>query len=264
MNDQIKAATPLRLWAYVHNELPPAQRQELEQRLAADAAMQEQVAELSRFDRQLRATFAVAEIDEQSLADQALAAWEQDVAAESGAGLRPAGNSGWGDARRPEACTTSEPEVCRNSRKLVFRWPLLAGLAAAAVLLMLCLPLGSRDTLRWERPAFEPLVMRGAVTATSSRTTPQTAVICGRELREAVTGACRTQNLVPRSGLSMSLRVQALPQGDTFVVFVQAHTRDGALAGEWSGDYSSIDAFRRQLPVSALRIARDLSIPSDR
>ena len=127
------------------------------------------------------------------------------------------------------------------------------------------MPLGSRNSLRWERPTFEPFVTRGAVTVpTASHIAPETAMICGQELRDAVTYTCRTHHLVPRSGFSVSVRVLAFPQGDSFAVSVQAHTRDGALAGEWSGDYSSVEAFRRQLPSSALQIARDLATPPGR
>ncbi len=262
MNEHTKA-NPLRLWSYVHNELPQAERQAIEQRLTADEALGQQVAAMNRFDRQLRAAFAIADADEHALADRALAAWDQECAAASGAGLRPAENCSWDGYSGPEACTTKVQTTIDDSRRgRSLRWPLLAGLAAAAVLLMLCMPLGSRNTLSWERPAFEPLIIRGAMTApTASHTTPETARICGQELRDAVTCACRTQHLVPRSSLSVSVRVQAFPKGDTFAVSVKAHTRDGALAGEWNGDYSSIDAFRRQLPASALQIAKDLSTP---
>ena len=55
------------------------------------------------------------------------------------------------------------------------------------------------------------------------------------------------------SGLAFSFRMQELRDG-AFSVSVQARLRDGATVGEWSGDYSSVEAFLSRVDASAERM----------
>ena len=231
MNDNSDQAT-LPIWAYVHGELPDAERQEMEQQISHDPAVRRQVAATELLDRRLRAAFAVLDADETVWADRALVAWDREDAGH----VAPLA---WG-------------------RQL--RWPILTGLAAAASLLLLLVPFGSRPSLQWERPAFVPLVTRGATPAATPRLTPATATACAQALRDAVADACRAQGLTTRPGVTISVRIQELPLG-AFAMVVRARNRDSSLVEEWSGDYSSVESFNAHLPASAARMAEVLAAP---
>ena len=219
------------IWAYVHDELPEAERRSFEQALAVDPDLRSSAAATGRFDQRLRAAFAVLDADETVWTDRALAAWEREQEA---------------------------PRTVSWTRRL--RWPLVASLAAAAALVLLLSTPTPPQALHWERPAFVPLVMRGAAPVTpAARPTPATATDCDLALRDAVNEACRAHNLVPRPGLVLAVRVLELPQG-AFAVVVQARNRDGSQVQEWSGDYSSVASFNSQLQTSAQLIAEALAV----
>lgn len=218
------------IWAYIHGELPEAERRSFEQALALDPVLRRSVAATGRFDQRLRAAFAVLDADETVWTDQALAAWEREQEA---------------------------PRTVSWTRRL--RWPLVASLAAAALILLLATP-AAPPAPQWDRPVFVPLVTRGAAPVTpAARPTPATATDCDLSLRDAVNEACRVRNLVPRPGLLLAVRVLELPQG-AFAVVVQARNRDGSQVQEWSGDYSSVASFNSQLQASAQLIAEALAV----
>ena len=219
------------LWGYVHNELPVPERRSVAQALSHDPNLRRSATATGVFDQRLRAAFAVLDADETVWADRALAAWDREQAA--------------------------PPSVSWSRR---CRWPLAAALAAAAALaLLLTLPVPP-SALQWDRPAFVPLVLRGAASAAlTAHLAPDTATDCDRMLRAAVTDACRAHNLVPRPGLVLALRVQELPQS-AFAVVVQARNRDGSQFQEWRGDYASVASFGKHLSASALAIAETIAV----
>jgi hypothetical protein len=224
--------TDARLWAYVHGQLTETAREGCTQAFARDPALQVQAAALQKLDQELRAAFTRLDEPDDAIAERALAAWEQEHAT----------------------------AVSRTRR---LRWTLVATLAAAATLVGIFLPLAPSRAPHWQPPQFQPLLTRGATTEATaqSRPTPATADTCQQSLRQAVTDTCLTQHLIPPRGLVLSMRIQELPQG-AFAVLVQARDRHGACLGEWSGDYTSLAAFHRQLPVSAANMAQTLASPS--
>lgn len=252
MNDHTERSTS-RLWAYVHGELPEADRRAVRDQIDSDPDVRREVEALGRFDRRLRATLAVLDADEDAWADRALAAWDREVAGSAVPGVS-------GASRGKQAAPAGHPRPATApavwGRRL--RWPLLAGLAAAASLLLLFLPSAGRTAVTWQPASFSPLLTRGSAPETSPRLPPAIASTCAQALRRAVDDACRARGLALRPGIVVSVRIQELPEG-AFAILVQARLRDGALVEEWSGDYSSLDSFLRQLPASAAQMAEALA-----
>jgi anti-sigma factor RsiW len=219
------------IWAYVHGELPEAERRSFEQSLALDPALRRSVAATGILDQRLRTAFAVLDADETAWADRALAAWERDQEA---------------------------PRTLPWTRRL--RWPIIASLGAAAALVLLLTPPADNRMPQWDRPVFVPLVTRGdAPAAPAAQPASATATDCDLALRAALADAWRARNLVPRPGLVLAMRMLELPHG-AFAVVVQARNRNGSQVQEWSGDYSSAESFIRQLPASARCIAESLAV----
>ena len=240
------------IWAYLHGELDPAAARDFERRLAADGAWRHRCERARRLDRLLRLTLpAVAaggRASDETLAEEILAAWEQDTQAAGGA----------------PAAATSEP--CARPR-LRFSRACRAGLAAlaAALLALALLPVFRRPPAltpaAWAPVAFAPLHYRGAAGAPAAgRLDRRDALRMQAALADALSWALADRGGRLPDGLTLSLRVNELPAG-AFAVVVRAEGTDGRLQGEWSGDYSCRERFFEQADASAAQIAGDLAVP---
>jgi hypothetical protein len=242
------------IWAYLHGELDEAGRHALEQGLSTDAGLRAQLERARRLDLLVREALprlvgADGQADaDAALAEEALAAWEREQPAAATPVPNPA------PARWPRAYRFSQ-----------FRRPALgiAGLAAAALLILAVSPAWMAPRgLRWETPTFVPLAYRGAVEpAGAPALDPGAAQRCQQALVAALARATASRGQTLPSGLALSLRLQELRNG-AFSVCVQARLRSGRAVGEWSGDFSCMEAFTGQVDSSAAAMAEELDMLS--
>lgn len=234
------------IWAYLHGELSAERRREFEQTLKADSALRARLEKASRADlflrdslRQARPCDEAGECD--ALADAALAAWERDQAqAHAPAAASPARAAWVGWRVRPT-------------------WK-AACLAAAALLALAVTPaLFVAPAARWAEPAFSPLTYRGASAPDAARVlSPATAARCQEALSSALARLLEARGAKLPAGLLLSLRVYELRDG-AFSVCVTACFRDGRKAGEWTGDFTSVEAYVAHAGSSAEAIAKELA-----
>ena len=232
------------IWACLHGELDANARNALEQEMARDSELRARFESARELDRMLRATLPIPSSADQpdgAIVEQALAAWERDQAA----------------AAQPEM-PFSEPALLG----LYLRRSLVgvAGLAAAAALVLAVSPvLHVTDGVSWTAPVGAALTLRGpdSSSESSARDVPFTATRCQEMLRASLAKTLETRGgAVPRA--TLSLRLQELRRGGAFSVVVTAVHRDGRVVGEWSGDYSGVEAFLSSADASAARIAETL------
>jgi len=231
------------IWAYLHGELSKEERLSFEKELACDDTLRSRFEESRQLDRLLRSVAPSLDSTDESLdvlAEQALAAWEREQAVSS----------------RPRSDLSLAAPV-RSGWLLMFRRPAmgLAGLAAAAALLLIVSPvLRMPHGVSWSDPVFAPLTLRGMGTQGGRRAMDAgSAMRCQQALKAALTRSVQARGVALPNGLSFSLRLQELTDG-AFSVSVQARLRDGRTAGEWSGDYSSLQAFLNCADISAERM----------
>jgi hypothetical protein len=236
------------IWACLHGELDANARNALEQDMARDSELRarfESARELDRMLRATRTTLSSADPSDDAIAEQALAAWERDQSA----------------AQQPEMSFSATAPWGLYLRRTLFG---VTGLAAAAALVLAVSPvLQATGGVRWTAPVGAPLTLRGPDNASESagREVPFTATRCQEMLRASLAKTLETRGgAVPRT--TLSLRLQELRRGGAFSVVVTAVQRNGRVVGEWSGDYSGVEAFLSRADASAARIAETLGSSS--
>lgn len=239
------------VWMFLHGELDAASRDAFEREMAADPELRKRVDEARGVDRLLRELLPALEASDgggEAVAEQALAAWEGERSGAASA------------VSQPSPVPLTRPRWSRRARSASV-W--LAGLAAAAALVVAVnSALWETPGARWTEPAFSPLALRGAGELSGPRAIDAgSARRCHEALKAAVAGCAAERGITLPSGLTFSFRMQELRDG-AFSVAVQARTRKGATAGEWFGDYSSVDAFLGQVKASALRMVEAVVPPS--
>lgn len=231
------------IWACLHGELDANAQNAFEQEMARDSGLRERFEASRQMDLMLRATLAALGTDDMTgdaIDVQALAAWEREHTS----------------ASQP---MSDFPKVAPRGlflRRSAFG---VAGLAAAAALVLVVSPaLQSPGGVMWTEPVFAPLTLRGAGNSSESVAhVPALAASCQKVLSAALEKTLAARSCaVPRT--TLSLRLQELRRGGAFSVVVTAVQRDGQTVGEWSGDYSGMEAFLSQADASAVRIAATL------
>jgi hypothetical protein len=137
------------------------------------------------------------------------------------------------------------------------------GVAAAAALVMVFSPAAREPQgVRWGKPEFSPLALRGSrVPAEWHKVDSGTVQRCHEALMTAVSACAAERGLSFPAGLKFSFHVRELRNG-SFSVAVEARFRDGRMAGEWYGDYSGAETFLTQVGVSAQRMVEAVATPS--
>jgi len=237
-----------RIWMALHGASGAAEREALERDSRGDPDLRERLAHAHRLDGLLRTCMPrVGEESGDQLADRACVAWEAE-----------------------QASGTWQADGAPSARGRVFRqrpwFPSVvigfAGLVAASLALLLSPVMWQAREVRWLEPEFHPYVLRGEADVTARSSVDEGAVKrCREALMRAVADCAEERGAVFPKGLSFSFRVQAL-HGEAFAVMVQARFRDGQLAGEWCGDYSSVEKFLGQTKHSARKIISDVGVSS--
>jgi anti-sigma factor RsiW len=230
-----------RLWAYVHGELPPDDRQRLEDDLAASPALRAEVAELRAFDRLLRRSLAQPAVTDEELGGRILEAWEADQ--------RPA-NAG----RR----------VIPFFRSAPFR----LGLALAACLGILLggYQLQAPQHLRWAPLTIAAPAYRGAPAAPAVPAYPAARLeALAAALRREVNAAYRAQPR-PATGArvrwTLQIEFQELFAG-ALAVRVHGETSSGVSARrDWSAEFGDENEFRKRLSAWSRELAEGLATES--
>jgi hypothetical protein len=177
-------------------------------------------------------------IDE--VAEQALACWEREYDAKQRAEERAA--------------------PFRTSLLRLFFHPAVgvAGLAAAALILLSTAVLTPPDGLVWADPGFSALALRGgADPAEQSVLGNDAAERCQALLRKELERVLADRSITVQSAMLISMDMQELRNG-AFSLSVQVRTRKGETVGVWSGDYSGEAAFKEQVGASAECMAEEL------
>jgi anti-sigma factor RsiW len=237
VNTEDTTAREERLWAFLHGELKRGPRRAFEREAAADPELRKRLAESRRMERVLRVALrqtAPAEEEGDRLVTAAVRSWE----AEAPRAARRRGVTGW----------------------MTFSIRAAAGVGSlAAALYVLLLPaFRYSDTPVWTRPSFEPLVLRG----TEQREPGVKALTryevkrCQIALNAALRTALAQRSDVLPAGLEFSMRVRELRGG---ALSVTVHAKAGPrTVGDWTGQYSGVDAFLRQAGSSAENMIQDL------
>ena len=260
------------VWACLHGELTGDERTAFERDLQADAVLRRTFDDAAQIDRLLRVTLPVLDQAERSVdevAEQALACWERTYDSEqktvpecAGGGLVQDSSSETRSASRFSANKDkSGIWNCGPARlRGLFFHPAVgvAGLAAAAVILLASPVLRTPDGLAWDDPVFVSLTLRGVLSPEEqSALSVDTAANCQRLLQAELTRALATRTGSLQTPLVLSLHLQELRNG-AFSLSVQVRTRKGETVGAWSGDYSGETAFKEQVGASAALMAEAL------
>lgn len=227
------------IWAYLHGELDEDARLSFEQELADSPELCGRFETARRLDRMIRTVLpaqSAAEESDEEIEEQALNAWERDQG-------------------------TSHPQPSSSRRGGLPSWfgfslRATAGIAslAAALYVLVSPALRYSPVPRWATPVFVPLALRGAETRDeSSAVSPYAAERCQVALCAALGQVLKARSVILPAGLRFSLSVHELRQG-AVAVAVQARTSDARLVGDWTGDYSDVDAFLSQADVSAVQM----------
>jgi len=238
------------VWACLHGELTGDERSAFEQDLQADAALRSIFDDAAQLDRLLRATLPFLDQAERSIdevAEQALACWERDYDSEQ----KPV----------PQSVRPLKQGGIRSSWYGIFLHPAVgvAGLAAAAIILLFSPVLRSPGGLTWNDPVFESLTLRGALSPEEQSTlSDDTAARCQTLLQAELARALAIRKGSMQTPLVVSLHLQELRNG-AFSLSVQVRTRKGESVGVWSGDYSGEAAFNEQVGASAVQMAEALA-----
>lgn len=250
MKERVSSQTEA-AWAYLHGELTGDERRAFEQDLQEDAALRRTFEDANQMDRLLRETLPVidqVDISIDDVAEQALACWEKSYDSEQ--------NS------VPECISQLKQGAVRSNWYELFLHPAVgvAGLAAAAVILLASSVLRSPDGLVWEDPVFAPLTLRGALPPEEQGATlsKDTAARCQTLLQADLTHALAIRKGSVQTPLVVCLRLQELRNG-AFSLSVQVRTHKGEVVGMWSGDYSGEAAFDEQVEASAAQMAEVLA-----
>ncbi len=136
----------------------------------------------------------------------------------------------------------------------------VAGLAAAAIILLTSPVLRSPDGLVWDDPVFASLALRGVLSLEEQGTlSDDTAARCQTLLRAELARVLAISTGSVQTPLVVSLHLQELRNG-AFSLSVQVRTRKGETVGAWSGDYSGEAAFKEQVGASATHMAEALAL----
>ncbi|MBN1671123.1 MAG: hypothetical protein JXR37_08835 [Kiritimatiellae bacterium] len=143
-------------WAYVHGELSEEERRAMEDAMRQDAALREEVANARKIYDRLRRVLPAAERTEAQLVDEILPELEQEWAAGRQAGPDP--------AAPPKDNVSALPRWFRQLWIPAHAYRI--GLAAAAAVLFMVLPIHSSLSVRWEYDVVPPSGFRGEGGAT--------------------------------------------------------------------------------------------------
>ena len=238
------------VWAYLHGEMADEERNAFELDLQKDAELRRIFDETSKMHRLLRETLPVVDQEESSIddiADKALACWEKEYDLKQRFVSERASQQKQGGLPSKWSRFLFHPAVG------------VAGLAAAAVILLVSPVLKTPAGLAWDDPVFSSLALRGAQSAEAQAVLSEDiAVRCQTLLQSELMRALETRADSSQISLVLSLHLQELRNG-AFSLIVQARTRKGDLVGEWSGDYSGEAAFNEQVGASAEQIAEALA-----
>ena len=239
------------VWACLHGELTEDERCAFEQDLQAGATLRRTFDDAARLDRLLRETLPVlnqAETSIDEVAEQALACWERAYDSEQKPVLERVRHLKQGSVRSSWYGLFFHPAVG------------VAGLAAAAIILLTSPVLRSPDGLVWDDPVFDSLSLRGALSPDEQGTlSDDTAARCQTLLQAELASALAVRMDSVQAPLVVSLYLQELRNG-AFSLSVQVRTRKGEAVGEWSGDYSGEAAFNEQVGASVEHMAETLAL----
>jgi hypothetical protein len=145
------------IWAYLHDELSPEDRQQFEQAVDSDPALKVELEESRNTHDILKTLLPHGELNQEELTNQLLAQWETE---------------------HPEFA--QEPEIRSKPKILRFAAPLAA---AAAVIILLALPSGPID---WQRTLYGSAPQLRGEPATQPHYTRSDLKQAVRELQDAI------------------------------------------------------------------------------
>lgn len=227
------------IWAYLHGELDKDTRQAFQAELDSDDLLRGRFETARRLDSAIRFALpgqAGSDKADENLDEQALNAWERDQTASTS--------------------DKASPRKRDLSYWIRFSLRATAGIAslAAALYVLISPTLRYSPVPRWAPPVFVPLTLRGGETRDETTAVASfTAERCQVALSAALGQALKLRSVILPTGMKFSLTVRELRQG-AIAVTVQARTCDGRTVGDWTGDYSDVDAFMSQVNGSAAKM----------
>ncbi|MCF7817099.1 MAG: hypothetical protein K9M54_04390 [Kiritimatiellales bacterium] len=219
------------IWAYLHNELAPEQKERFEQALQNDPGLRDALEECQATHTELASLLPLldtaGESDDQ-LEERLLAEWE-----------------------------TEHPEYAERSvqtpRRNILRFTLPLAAAAAAALILLALP-WNPGPVRWQRTAYGTAPQLRGQPAEQPHYTRAELKQTSRELQEAIES--RLADAPGRWVLQISL--QELAAG-SLSVEISGHPRaDANRSSHWSQSFQTLELFRANIPLLGKQVADDL------
>ncbi|MFA7256946.1 MAG: hypothetical protein WC047_05170 [Kiritimatiellales bacterium] len=214
------------LWAYLHHELAPADKERFERALQNDSALRQTLNECRDTHKQLKGLQPIlnsSTAPNRRLEKKLLAEWE---------------------AEHPEYAETSHGKP--PSKILRFTLPLAAVAAAAAILLALPAP-----SIHWQRTLYGSAPQLRGQPAVPPHYTRTELKQVSRELQDAINKAGQ-----PAAHWSLKINLQELADG-ALAVEVSGHT--ATVSKVWNQNFQGLEKFRQNIPRFGKQIADDLA-----
>lgn len=222
------------IWAYIHKELAPAEKEHFEKSLQSDPLLREALEASLKTHEHLEYLLPLLDGEDvmtnDQLEERLLTEWEVE---------------------HPEY---AEASAQKPRRKLLwFTLPLAA--AAAAVISLLALP---QEPIHWQRTAYGTgPQLRGPSSAKAHYTRAELKQI-NRELQDAV-GTHLEQLIELQEPWNLKIHLQELANG-SLAAEVAGHPRTDSDASRfWNIRFSSLESFRENIPLFGMQVAEDIA-----
>ncbi len=223
------------IWAYLHNELAPEEKDRFEQALHSDPYLRKALDACRKTHRELESILPLLDGGDTAADDQL----EERLLAE------------W-EAEHPEY---AETPVCRPRRKILYFSLPLAVAVAAVILMSLSLHPGS---IHWQRTAYGTAPqLRGQPGMQPHYTRTELKQI-NRELQKAI--EIHLEQLpVLSEPWKLRIYLQELANG-ALSVEISGHPRaDPGQTIQWNRSFQSLEVFRKSIPLLGKQVADGLA-----
>ncbi len=223
------------IWAYLHNELAPEEKDRFEQALHSDPHLREALDACRETHQELESILPLLDGEDAAADDQL----EERLLAE------------W-EAEHPEY---AETPIRRPRRKILYFSLPLAAAAAAVILLSLSL---QTKPIHWQRTAYGTAPqLRGQPEMQPHYTRTELKQI-NRELQKAIEIHIEQLPVLP-DPWKLKIYLQELANG-ALSVEISGHPRaDPVQSTQWNRGFQSLEIFRESIPLLGKQVADDLA-----
>lgn len=223
------------IWAYLHNELAPEEKNRFEQALHSDPRLREALDACRETHRELESVLPLLDGEDtaanEQLEERLLAEWE---------------------AEHPEY---AETPVRRPHRKILYFSLPLAAAAAAIILLSLSL---QTKPIHWQRTAYGTAPQLRGQSGMQPHYTRTELKQINRELQKAIETHLE-QFPVLSEPWKLRIYLQELAHG-ALSVEISGHPRaEPNLSTHWNKSFQSLEIFRESIPMLGKQVADDLA-----